>query len=488
MAVDRFLCCERSPSEWTAMPGRDVRDAHRRLGLVDVLAARAARAHDVDAQVLLVDLDLDGLVDVRVDEDAGERGVAARVARRTARCAPAGARPPRRAASRRPTRPSTPMVALLMPASSPGCRSSSSSLKPLRSAQRAYMRSSISAQSCDSVPPAPALMLTSAPLPVVRPRQHARELHLADGLLDRRSASPPASTAVASSLASSASSMSTPASSSALLCASKPSTVDLSRACSRSTACALSAAFQNSAAPRLLVELRYAPLFAVDVKDAPGESRVGSAASTGVLSGGRYFHAGVGAENSTSGATCARPRSKCCGACTRSSGRTWPGATAWRSPCSGARASRSRRQDGATKPRSTLEIASRSGGCRPEMPAAGWNLSWSAIPRAPHRIVPGRRRRRHLAAVRSGALAADAALARTAPAMPDEPLAISPAHASAPSVDRIERTHVPTRGDSALSVNVRANSDTAVCARAAADGRQLRRYAAKSERAPGRGA
>ena len=59
-------------------------------------------------------------------------------------------------------------------------------------------------------------MLTSAPLPVVGPRQHARELHLA-----RRRPRPPvsvaaASTAVASSLASSASSMRTPASSSAL--------------------------------------------------------------------------------------------------------------------------------------------------------------------------------------------------------------------------------------------------------------------------------
>ena len=56
------------------------------------------------------------------------------------------------------------MVALLMPASSPGCRSSIlAACSPLRSAQRVYMRSSISAQSCDSVPPAPALMLTSAP-------------------------------------------------------------------------------------------------------------------------------------------------------------------------------------------------------------------------------------------------------------------------------------------------------------------------------------
>src|SRR5450631_3939473 len=61
-------------------PGRDVRDADGGFGLVDVLAAGAARAHDVDAQILVVDLDLDGLVDVRVDEDAGERGVPPRLA------------------------------------------------------------------------------------------------------------------------------------------------------------------------------------------------------------------------------------------------------------------------------------------------------------------------------------------------------------------------------------------------------------------------
>jgi hypothetical protein len=58
-----------------------------------------------------------------------------------------------------------------------------------------------------------------------------------------------ASTAVASSLASSARSTRMRASSAALIWASKPSTVDLSRACSRSVVCALSAAVQNSGVP-----------------------------------------------------------------------------------------------------------------------------------------------------------------------------------------------------------------------------------------------
>ena len=49
-----------------------------------------------------------------------------------------------------------------MPASSPGLTSSSSTLKPRRSAQRISMRSTISAQSWASVPPAPALTVTSA--------------------------------------------------------------------------------------------------------------------------------------------------------------------------------------------------------------------------------------------------------------------------------------------------------------------------------------
>src|SRR5437016_3893634 len=47
------------------------------------------------------------------------------------------------------------MVTDLMPASSPGRRSSTSALKPARSAQRRYMRMRFWAQSCDSVPPAP---------------------------------------------------------------------------------------------------------------------------------------------------------------------------------------------------------------------------------------------------------------------------------------------------------------------------------------------
>jgi len=58
---------------------RRVGDAHRGVGLVDVLAAGAGCPERVDADVGGVDLDLDRLVDLGIDEDARERGVPPRV-------------------------------------------------------------------------------------------------------------------------------------------------------------------------------------------------------------------------------------------------------------------------------------------------------------------------------------------------------------------------------------------------------------------------
>jgi hypothetical protein len=55
-------------------PRRDVVDAHGRVGRVDGLAARAARAHDVDLEVLGIDLDLD-VLDLRHDGHRRRRGV-----------------------------------------------------------------------------------------------------------------------------------------------------------------------------------------------------------------------------------------------------------------------------------------------------------------------------------------------------------------------------------------------------------------------------
>src|SRR5690606_10766489 len=57
-------------------PGRHMGDAHRRLGLVDVLAAGAGGAVDVGLQVGRIDLDVDPVVDFRRHEHRGEAGMA----------------------------------------------------------------------------------------------------------------------------------------------------------------------------------------------------------------------------------------------------------------------------------------------------------------------------------------------------------------------------------------------------------------------------
>ena len=54
-------------------------ETHRRVGLVDVLAARPARAIGVDAQVLVPDRDLYVLLDVRQHQHRGERRLPPRV-------------------------------------------------------------------------------------------------------------------------------------------------------------------------------------------------------------------------------------------------------------------------------------------------------------------------------------------------------------------------------------------------------------------------
>ena len=65
--------------------GRQMRHAHGRVGLVDVLAAGAARAHGVDADVLRPDLDVD-LLGLGQHRDRRRRGVdaPARLGRRNA--------------------------------------------------------------------------------------------------------------------------------------------------------------------------------------------------------------------------------------------------------------------------------------------------------------------------------------------------------------------------------------------------------------------
>ena len=135
-------------------PGRDVRDAHGRVGRVDVLAALAAGAIGVDADVVRLDIDLDALVDFRRDKHAGERGMPAlglvegRDAHQAVHADLAGQQTVGVfAVDAEGRRLDARLVARLIFVQR--------RRKPWRSAQRRYMRISISAQSCDSVPPAP---------------------------------------------------------------------------------------------------------------------------------------------------------------------------------------------------------------------------------------------------------------------------------------------------------------------------------------------
>src|SRR5581483_3546213 len=60
--------------------GRDVGQAHGGVGRIDVLAAGAGRTVGVDADIGLVDLDRNGVVDRRIDPNAGKGRVPAGVA------------------------------------------------------------------------------------------------------------------------------------------------------------------------------------------------------------------------------------------------------------------------------------------------------------------------------------------------------------------------------------------------------------------------
>ena len=94
----------------------------------------------------------------------------------------------------------------MRPASSPGDASFISTLKPRRSAQRRYMRSSISAQSWESVPPAPAFTVTTASPASKRPEK-SRSSSSSASRRSTESSCPVSSAAISSSsTASSASS------------------------------------------------------------------------------------------------------------------------------------------------------------------------------------------------------------------------------------------------------------------------------------------
>ena len=96
------------------MSGRQVGDAHRGVGRVDALAAGAARAERVDAQILGLDLDVDFL-GLGQHGDGGGRGVDAAAAPRSPARAARGARRSRTSAGCRPRLPSMSAMTSLMP-------------------------------------------------------------------------------------------------------------------------------------------------------------------------------------------------------------------------------------------------------------------------------------------------------------------------------------------------------------------------------------
>jgi len=129
--------------------------------------------------------------------------------------------------------------------SSPLLSSMTSVLKPFLSPQRRYMRSSICAQSCASVPPAPAWMSRKAPRGSISPG-NMRE----SSSLRTRSSSFVVSLTIsenpASSLSASTSVRSSAASERPLPSWSSSVMVDSSRARSRPSVCAFSGAFQTA--------------------------------------------------------------------------------------------------------------------------------------------------------------------------------------------------------------------------------------------------
>ena len=144
-----------------------------------MLAAGALRAVRVDLQVALVDLDVGVVGQERRDDHGRERGVPA-------------VRAVERALADEPVLAALGLedavgvlaadvnVALFRPASSPGLASSSSTLKPRSAAQRSYIRSIISAQSCASVPPVPDWSVTTASPGVVLAVEQRRLLEPAE--------------------------------------------------------------------------------------------------------------------------------------------------------------------------------------------------------------------------------------------------------------------------------------------------------------------
>ncbi len=131
---------------------------------------------------------------------------------------------------------------------------------------RCTCAASISAQSCASTPPAPALMLTSAPARSLRARQHARELHLFDGGLATWPWLGLGRAGLVAGFGREVEQHLGVVERARCFC--QPSTASRFCACSRKQACACFWSFQNSAAPRVESISATRACAPVDVKDS----------------------------------------------------------------------------------------------------------------------------------------------------------------------------------------------------------------------------
>src|ERR1700691_109114 len=162
IAIARFLCCERSFWQVTTiLVGICVKRTAESVLLTCWPPAPDARNVSIRKSAGLISISMLSSAPGKTKTDANDvcrRAFESYGEIRTSRCIPASARRYPYAKS-----PSTVTVALLIPAPSPGCKSAISVLKPRRSAHRKYRRSSISAQSCASCPPAPGCIERIAP-------------------------------------------------------------------------------------------------------------------------------------------------------------------------------------------------------------------------------------------------------------------------------------------------------------------------------------
>ena len=163
-------------------PGWKVGDPHCGIGLVDVLSSCSTRPKGIDSQLFLVDLESRCHLKPPGRRKPKQRRYDVSPRHQKAICEQGDEFLSQPSGNRRHKDLLTVKVTFFSPASSPGRISMISVLNSFFSPHLRYILRSISTQSCASVPPAPALILTMALLMSDSPPEHPLELDLADRL------------------------------------------------------------------------------------------------------------------------------------------------------------------------------------------------------------------------------------------------------------------------------------------------------------------